>query len=249
MILLFVSTSNDDDDDGNDISRLADKLLDVIHQPTFQREYEAHWSNPSETPPMWLGLLYAMLCLSMQSYYRAGDEPLEYRGQTKEMASVYCERTTQCLVLADFTRPAKHTLETLVLYLQAEYSRTKDAEVGVWILVGMIVRIAMRMGYHRDPKPYPSITAFQGEMRRRVWTFIRCSDLLFSFHLGLPTLIRMDYCDTGLPRNIYDDELREDMAELPPSRPTNEPTPISYMITKARFTFAFGNIVEFTNKV
>jgi hypothetical protein len=28
-----------------------------------------------------------------------------------------------------------------------------------------------------------------------------------------------------------------------------EPTPISYMITKAKFAFAFGNIVEFTNKV
>jgi len=140
-------------------------------------------------------------------------------------------------------------IETLVLHLHGEYTRSREAEVGVWVLVGMIARLAMRMGYHRDPKPFPNITPFQGEMRRRVWTFVRQADLLFSFQLSLPSMIRLGDSDTDLPRNIYDDEFDEDCTELPPSRPMNEATPVSYMINKARLAFGFGRVVEHIQSV
>ncbi|KAK5138882.1 hypothetical protein LTR04_004102 [Oleoguttula sp. CCFEE 6159] len=135
-------------------------------------------------------------------------------------------------------------IETLILHLHAEHARSRDAEIGVLILTGVIVRLAMRMGYHRDSKPYPNVSVFQGEMRRRVWTFVRQADLLFSFQFGLPSLVRGDGCDTGLPRSLWDDELYEDMKTLPSSRPTSEPTPVSYMIAKGRLVFTFGDIVQ-----
>jgi hypothetical protein len=100
------------------------------------------------------------------------------------------------------------------------------------------------MGYHRDPAPHPSITPFQGEIRRRVWTFVRQCDLLISFQFGLPSMIRTDHIDAESPRNLYDDELHEDMKALPPSRPNFEATPMSYMIAKSKMTFLFGRIVE-----
>ena len=180
----------------------------------------------------------------MLSYQRGGDEPPEFRGKVLDLTNTYRKLTSQCLVLADFTKPGTGTIETLVLYLHSEYSQSKDSEVGTWILVGMIVRLAMRMGYHRDSKPYPSISPFQGEMRRRVWSYVRQADVIFSFQIGLPSMIRSGDCDTGLPRNIYDDEINEDTKELPPSRPRSAPTPVSYMIAKAEIAFAFGQVVE-----
>ena len=180
----------------------------------------------------------------MHSYYRMDDEPPEYRGKALGLAANYRALTGQCLLLADFTKPVNHMIETMVLHLHCEYARNRDAEVGVWVLVGMIVRLAMRMGYHRDPKYYPMISPFQGEIRRRVWTFVRQSDLLFSFQIGLPSMIRLGDCDTELPRNLYDDEFDEDSKELPPSRPMTEPTPVSYMCAKANMSFAFGRVVE-----
>lgn len=173
-----------------------------------------------------------------------GDEPLEYRGRAKGLAASYRNLTGQCLLLADFTKPVNQMIETLVLHLHSEYARSRDAEVGVWVLAGMIVRLAMRMGYHRDPRYYPSITPFQGEIRRRVWTFIRQSDLLFSFQIGLPSMIRMGDCDAEMPRNLYDDEIDEDIKALPPSRPATEATPVSYMIAKASMTSALAKIIE-----
>jgi hypothetical protein len=185
-----------------------------------------------------------MMRLAMLSYHRDGDEPPEFRGKALDLSSTYRTLVAQCLVLADYTKPLNHMIETLILHLHGEYTRSREAEVGVWVLVGMIARLAMRMGYHRDPKPFPNITPFQGEMRRRVWTFVRQADLLFSFQLSLPSMVRLGDCDTDLPRNIYDDEFDEDSTDLPPSRPLNEATPVSYMISKARLAFGFGRVVE-----
>ena len=221
-----------------------DPSVHILHPPSWFRLYEKHWEKPEATTPAWLGQLFAILCLAMNSYHRMDDEPPDYRGKSLALAANYRSLTSQCLHLADFTRPINHMIETLVLHLHCEYARTRDAEVGVWVLVGIIVRLSMRMGYHRDPKYYPGITAFQGEIRRRVWTFVRQSDLLFSFQIGLPSMIRLGDCDTELPRNLYDDEFDEDSKSLPPSRPNTEPTPVSYMRAKAGMCFAFGKVVE-----
>ena len=194
--------------------------------------------------PVWLGQIFAILCLAMHSYHRMGDEPPEYRGKAQSLAGSYRNLTGQCLLLADFTKPVNHMIETLVLHLQGESARSRDTEVGVWVLAGMIVHLAMRMGYHRDPKYYPNITPFQGEIRRRVWTFIRQSDLLYSFQIGLPSMIRIGDCDVETPRNLFDDEIDEDIKVLPPSRPAIEVTPVSFMIAKASITSAFAKVIE-----
>ena len=223
-----------------------DPATHIIHGPTFQKQYDQHWSTPNDTPVIWLGMVYAMMTLALQSYTRAEDEPPEYRGKTWEMSSDFRRLTAQCLLFADFTQPLMHVLETLILHCQAEYARTKDSETGVLILVTILVRMAIRMGYHRDPKPFSSITPFQGEMRRRVWTFVRQADILFSFQSGLPLMIRSCDYDTEVPRNLYDDELYEEMKALPSSRPLHEATPVSYMAAKARLAVVFGKIVEAT---
>ena len=197
-----------------------------------------------KTGPTWLGQLFAILGLAMQSYHRKEEEPPEFQGQSLNLASKYRAITAQCLLLADFTKPVNHMIETLTLHLNSEFTKTRDCEVAIWVLVGMIVRLAMRMGYHRDPKHFPKITPFQGEIRRRIWTFVRQSDILFSFQIGLPSMIRHGDCDTELPRNLYDDEFDEETKVLPPSRPLNEATQMSYMIAKGKLTFAFGKIVE-----
>ena len=221
-----------------------DPAIHILHPPTWYKVYEKHWEKPEATGPAWLGQMFAILCLAMHSYYRMDDEPPEYRGKSLATAAHYRALTGQCLLLADFTKPVNHMIETLVLHLHGEYARTCDTEVGVWMLVGMIVRLAMRMGYHRDPKYFGGITPFQGELRRRVWTFVRQSDLLFSFQIGLPSMIRQGDCDTELPRNFFDDDFNEDTQVLPPSRPPSEPTPVSYMRAKAIMSFAFGRVVE-----
>ena len=210
-------------------------------------QYEAHWQDPAATPIVWLAQLFAIMRLAMQSYHRAGDEPVEYQGQSLQMANTYRHRTIDCLLRAEFCKAKPPMLETLILYLQGEHKNS--AEVGSWVMGAMIVRLAMRMGYHRDPNSFPDVRPFHGELRRRVWTFVRMVDVLLSFQLGMPGMIRPKDCDTSLPRNLYDEEIDEGSETLPASRPISEPTQVSYMIAKARLTFVFGDVVDMTNSL
>lgn len=138
-----------------------DNAVNIIHGPTFQQQLRDHWEDPNKTPIMWLGMLYSVLCLAMLSYHKVGDEPPEWRGRTLELANEYRLRTVQCLVKSDYTKPNEYTVETMILYVFGEYSSRWDADLGLWLIVSLIVRIAFRMGYHRDAKWFPSITPFQ----------------------------------------------------------------------------------------
>ncbi|KAF2465081.1 uncharacterized protein BDR25DRAFT_92825 [Lindgomyces ingoldianus] len=226
-----------------------DPGIHIIHGPTFQKQYDKHWLNPNESPVIWLGLVFAMMCIALQSYSRAGDEPPEYRGKSWAMSSEYRSLTAQCLVMADITQPITDMLETLILHVYADYARSRDAEVGILISTGIIVRLAMRMGLHRDPAPYSGISIYQGEMRRRVWAAVRSLDLLFSAQAGLPPIIRLRDTNTEIPRNIYDDELFEDMKVLPPSRPATEATPTLFLINRTRLIYKLGEAVELTDSL
>ncbi|KIW48321.1 uncharacterized protein PV06_00923 [Exophiala oligosperma] len=226
-----------------------DPATHILHGPTFQRHYNQHWQDPSKSSIVWVAMLFAMMRLAMLSYGREGDEPPEFRGKCQDYSANFRTQMAHCLITADYTKPHNYIIETLIFHLHAEYTSNRDAEASVWVLVGMIARLAMRMGYHRDAKLFPNLTPFQGEMRRRIWTFVRSADLLFSFQVALPSMIRIGDSDTDLPRNIYDDEFDEDSTSLPPARPASEATPISYMIAKGRLSLGFGRVLEEINGV
>lgn len=226
-----------------------DPALHILHLPTFQKQYNRHWENPTKTSMVWVGMLFAICRMAMYSYHRDGDEPPEVRGKSLDMAANFRTQMAHCLILADYTKPHNHLIETLIFHLHGEYIHQQEADASIWVLVGMIARMAMRMGYHRDSKWFPNITPFQGEMRRRVWTFVRQSDLLFSFQISLPSMIRIGDSDTDLPSNIHDDEFDEDSKELPPAHPPTEVTASSYMIAKAKLAFGFGRVLEHLNNI
>jgi hypothetical protein len=110
-----------------------------------------------------------------------------------------------------------------------------------------MLRLALQQGYHRDPSHFPNLSVFQGEMRRRVWSAVSQHDLLFAVQIGLPKATRYAECDTQPPRNLHEEELYEDMKELPPSRPFIEDTEISYQVVKYGVMRAYGYVVEFLN--
>ena len=119
--------------------------------------------------------------------------------------------------------------------------------MGSYLLSGTMMRLALQQGYHRDPSHFPNIAAFQGEMRRRIWSAVSQHDLLFSVLIGLPKCIRYAECDTQSPGNFHEEELYEDMRELPPSRPVSEDTEISYQVVKLQMMRAYGHVLEFIN--
>ncbi len=48
------------------------------------------------------------------------------------------------------TKCAPYTLETLINNIMAEWARNGEGEARVWMMVGVLVRVALQMGYHRS---------------------------------------------------------------------------------------------------
>ncbi|KAB8259626.1 hypothetical protein BDV32DRAFT_124176 [Aspergillus pseudonomiae] len=219
-------------------------VLSTIHFPTFQKEYNLFWSIPQAVSLSWLAFLYAILTLSVTIQQRLGEPLPVYLEDSGYIISTFRKRAAQCLVQSNYTQPGKYKVEALFYYTLGEFYRSNDAQVSVSFLLGITIRLAMRTGYHRDPRHFPSISAYEGEMRRRVWATMRQLDTLISFQVGLPRTIQDWQDDVELPRNICDEDFGEGTTHLPPSRPESELTTASYIRAKSRIMAAFGKISD-----
>ena len=172
----------------------------------------------------------------------SAEDPIEDTIST----DVFRLRTRQCIVLGKYSSARSYGLETLVLHLQSNFMSLVDSNVNLWFLLGIIIRLAMRLGYHRDSKIHSTISPFEGEMRRRIWANIYQMDVLTSFQLGLPSMIPSECCDTAAPRNLNYSDFSPDTTVLPPSRPLSDHTPVSYTIVKGKVMNVFKKIVSHT---
>ncbi|GFF22425.1 uncharacterized transcriptional regulatory protein C1F7.11c [Aspergillus udagawae] len=219
-------------------------LLVVLHFPTFQKEYNQFWLNPQGVSLQWLGLLYAIFTLAI-SVLNTIEEPVpQSLGDHLVAMTRFRKRTVQCLVQANYITPGRYKVEALFLYMMGEFLTSCDAQAGVSFTLGLTIRLAMRMGYHRDPRNFPKMSAFEGEMRRRLWTVVSQLDTLISFQVGLPRTIQAWQHDVEPPRNLFDGDYDENTKELPPSRPETELTPLCYIRAKGIIMSVFGRISD-----
>ncbi|TGO69674.1 hypothetical protein BOTNAR_0008g00390 [Botryotinia narcissicola] len=224
--------------------------LRILHAPTFQKEYSKFWANPHDTPICWLGLLYGIMCLSLFSSYAAGEEHPDRRASQMQTIRTYRRNCIQCIRLSDYTKPGKYTIEAMLAHLEGEFVLSDADQVNCYVVLGVAVRLALRMGLHRDPdRVGGQITPFQGEMRRRLWAILRQIDLLGSFHIGLPSMVESVDSDVQLPRNLNDTDFDEDCTELPPPRPDSEITSVSYVRFKNKICQVFGKIAAYANSL
>ena len=218
----------------------------VIHPPTFQKEYIEFWRNPTKTPTMWIALLYGVFSLACGHMVREVNAPESALAKQIYADTLrYHELSASAASLADYTSPKPYAIETLVFYGGGLVSR--KSFVDVWQLLGVAIRVALRMGYHRDGRYFKNLTPFQSEMRRRSWHSLYMIDVLLSFQMGQPSMLRMVQSDTARPGNYHDHDLFVDMKSLPPSRPDTEVTPMTYGNTKSTLFPVFADIVELSH--
>jgi hypothetical protein len=164
-------------------------------------------------------------------------------------ASLLQQKTVQCLVLGKYATSNAYALEAFILHLQSSFFSNESHPVNLWFQMGTIIRLAFRMGHHRDPSTLTGISAFEGEMRRRVWMNIVQIEALMSFQIGFPSMISPEYCDTQTPRNLEYSDLQVNMPALPPARPLSESTPVRYTIVKNSVMGVFKKIVAHTQSL
>ena len=135
-----------------------------------------------------------------------------------------------------------YSVESVLLYGVCKYIQKDEHDTDAWMTIGMSTRLAMKMGYHRDPRLLANISPFEGEMRRRTFCILEAFDLLLSFQAGLPAMIQEEECDTNPPGNLFDTDFDEDCKAIPPSRPPTDSTPMLYYRYKSRLARIFRRI-------
>ncbi|KAI1327977.1 fungal-specific transcription factor domain-containing protein [Xylariaceae sp. FL0255] len=212
--------------------------LCILHKDEFLNQYENFWEDPTKAPTSFIALLYSLFCLAAQAESpevritdtTASTAPTFSRVDTA--VNLYREKIVQSLVLAGFGKGGPFIIETMMHYMIVEHYLRQDTDIGVWLVLGNIHQIALRMGYHRDPSHFRGISVYGGEMRRRVWAQLWHTDSVISTQMGMPPLVNLFMSDTTSPRNLLDSDFNANSTSLPLSRALEEMTPVLPSIAK-----------------
>ncbi|KDN71058.1 putative fungal specific transcription factor domain-containing protein [Colletotrichum sublineola] len=192
---------------------LADILVDnylrtfetvhrIVHIPTFKADYEQYWENPSEASEAFVVLM--QLCMGIGATFY--DE----RFTLRSLATQWFWEGMFWLITP--CEKSKMTITGLQIRCLMHFLR-HTANIGCdlsWIGAGALVRTAMYMGLHREPKAIAKMTPYRAEIRRRLWVTVLEIALQTSIDAGGPPLISMRDFDTEPPANIDDEQLVEE---------------------------------------
>ena len=222
----------------------------LLHLGQFQRLYAEFWTRPDSASLLWVSTLFSYLWVMVQQLSsRNISLPSSSRGDELLSLPNLRSMATRCLVAGSYLKCRPWAPEALVL-LYATYMLQPrgDGDPMAWHLTALAVRLAQRMGYHRDPSRLggsaPRITPFEGEMRRRTWYMVEAFDMLYSFQQGIPPVVHEADCDVRHPTNLRDEDFDEDSPSLPPERPFTDVTPVLYYCFKSRLLRLLRRVIR-----
>uniref|UniRef100_A0A8H7NPN3 Zn(2)-C6 fungal-type domain-containing protein n=1 Tax=Bionectria ochroleuca TaxID=29856 RepID=A0A8H7NPN3_BIOOC len=200
-------------------------IVKVVHVPTVQSQVMAASTDFNSVPLRCQALLYAIFAMAVLSLTK--DEALEILGSSRHD---YLRRlhvgTKTALAKLDFLNNYDMVvLQTLLLYFFS-LENTYNSHA-TWILGGLIVRLAQKMGYHRDGETL-GLTPYETEMRRRIWWQIVLQDSKNALVSGLSHSMLLKNWDTKMPQNVNDADLFPGSSE--PIYPREGPTEMGFCL-------------------
>ena len=78
----------------------------------------------------------------------------------------YIVASAHCLALGEYFRSQQFSVESLSLFVHAKCLASIGMSPDSGLIIGLVIRLATRMGYHKDPNLF-QLSAFAREMRRR----------------------------------------------------------------------------------
>jgi len=183
--------------------RTFETVYRVVHIPTFRAEYERYWENPSTGKPAFIALL--QLCMAIGACFV--DDTFSLRSSAVQW--IY-EAQAWLMSPPEKTKMTSTGLQVMCLLRFARQVAGLGADF-TWISAGSLIRSAMYMGLHRDPKhlSISNRTLYNCELRRRLWTTILEIALQSSVDAGGPPLLSLSDFDTEPPGNFNDADLIE----------------------------------------
>ncbi|KAL8795401.1 MAG: hypothetical protein Q9195_002142 [Heterodermia aff. obscurata] len=190
----------------------VDPVCKILHRPTV----DTYFSNVEAlVHPLTQKFKFRSLAaVTFAAYFAAVNtmsfqECLLYLGEEKTtLLARYRSNAEAALVEADFLNSLEiSTLQAFVIYVVVD--RSLGMGRSTWTLIGLAKRIACALGLHRDGDGL-AFSAFEAEMRRRLWWQIRVLDTRASLDRGSDCGVLEADGDTKMPRNLNDQDFSYD---------------------------------------
>ncbi|KAJ4149810.1 hypothetical protein NW754_001243 [Fusarium falciforme] len=211
-------------------------LLKITHIPTVQAQIIEASSDIANAPSNIEALMFSIYFMAITSLEDA-DVYKRFNESKKELLARYHSGTQQALTKAGFMRVNDPILlQAYILYLFAVRWFVDPRQV--FCLIGLAVRIAQRMGLHRDPGQF-GLPPFEVEQRRRLWWTLVGYDRRLGEMSGSTVTALSSGGDCKLPLNVNDSDLHVDGKEMP--TPHTGPTEMLFALTRVELAMAVSS--------
>jgi len=217
----------------------VDPLLKIFHVPTVQRQLLRASTHLDKVPAPVEALMFAIYFSAVTSLQNPDATRNLLREERPDLLNRYRLGIEQSLTNANFmVTPDVATLQALTLYLIC--ARQTVDKAYIWSMVGLLYRLATKLGLHRDPISL-GLPPFMAEMRRRLWWQICILDVRIAEDNGMDPLICEHSFDTKYPSNVNDGDLDVNMTEL--RADTKSRTEMLYCLTRFEISYAARKLV------
>jgi hypothetical protein len=190
----------------------VEPLCKVLHIPTVAKMVDTISKQPSvvsKDDECLLFVIYYFAVFSMSDT----DCLQQFNQPRNDLLSKYRTSVCQALINASWLKTTSMlVLQAYTLFLIA--MRTQLDSDTFWILTGIAIRLAQRMGIHRDGENL-GLPPFEVQMRRRLFWQLLPLDSYAGQVSGTGIMISPNSWDTKPPLNINDDQIYPGMTEPP----------------------------------
>ncbi|KAK2798924.1 hypothetical protein FQN50_008655 [Emmonsiellopsis sp. PD_5] len=187
--------------------RTFESVFRILHVPTFEQEYAQYWNNQESANQAFVVRLLLIMAIGT-CFYRGPDSSITPR----QTAAPWIYAAQSWLGSpSEKSRVNISGVQIHCLLLLARQTCAIDGDL-VWISAGSLLRAAMYVGLHQDPKHSPKMPTFQAELRRRLWATVLEIVLQSSMDSGGSPLISLEDFDCEPPLNIDDTQMTAEEA-------------------------------------
>lgn len=209
----------------------VEPLCKILHAPTTTKMVKKASERPTAASKATQCLLFAIYHFAIFSMTDE-DCVAEFAQSRSALMARYQYAVRQALVQASWLKTTDvKVVQALVLFLTA--LRTQIDPHTYWIMTGVAVRLAQRLGLHRDGDIL-GLPPFDVEMRRRLFWQLLPLDGWSGQVSGTGISIAPNSWDTRRPLNVNDDQLYPGMTEPPEEQ--KGPTDMIYFLVKAELS-------------
>ncbi|KAE8409754.1 fungal-specific transcription factor domain-containing protein [Aspergillus pseudonomiae] len=216
----------------------VDPMIKILHFPTFWTAATDGLRDHQSMPTDLEAVIFAFYLATISTL--GEDECQHLFGVRKSvMYSRYRLAARQALTNAGFlSTSSPTTLRAYALFTACVRASYKCDTL--FVLSGVAIRLARKMGLHRDSSAL-GLSPFETEMRRRLWWHLAYVDFRLAEVLGTKPSLDLSCCDNQMPLNVEDEDLYPDMVNPPLERhciTTTTPSLIKYEVMESLRKFS-----------